>query len=214
MPFTHTPEGATEPITVFTADEVEVQKQAAIAEAKEAVRKELEADPNGIAAAARREAEKKAREAEKLAAAKETELAKALEDTGKSAEQLKALQEELKAARAEREQAAADVDGVKADFARKTALIEAGAKPAKVGAVEALLQADGVDLSDGAALAKAMAALKADAPGLFIDGKAGGYHPAGGAKNPPANPGAQSVAEIEAMTPREYEKWRKDNFRR
>ena len=71
MPLTHTPEGATEPITVFTAEEVEAQKQAAIAEAKEAARKELEADPNGIAAAARRDAEKKASEAEKLAAAKE-----------------------------------------------------------------------------------------------------------------------------------------------
>ena len=80
---------------------------------------------------------------------------------------------------------------MKADFARKTALIEAGAKPAKVSAVEAMLKADGVDLADSAAVAKAMAALKADAPGLFSDGKAGGYHPAGGAKNPPANPGAQ-----------------------
>ncbi len=139
MPFTHTPEGATEPITVFTADEVEVEKQAAIAEAKEAARKELEADPNGIAAAARRDAEKKAKEAEKMASEKEAELAKALEDTGKTAEQLKALQEELKAARAEREKAAGDVEGMRSDFARKTALIEAGAKPAKVSAVEAML---------------------------------------------------------------------------
>lgn len=214
MPLTHTPEGATEPITVFTADEVEAQKQAAIAEAKEAARKEWEADPNGIAAAARRDAEKKAREAEKLAAAKEAELAKALEDTGKTAEQLKALQEELKAARAEREKATADVDGVKADFARKTMLIEAGAKPAKVSAVEAMLTADGIDLADSDAVANALAELKTDAPGLFIDGKAGSYQPAGGAKHPPATAGAHSVADIEAMTPREYEKWRKENFRR
>ena len=210
----YTPEGASEAVTVFTADEVEAQKQAALAEGKEAARKEYDADPNGIAAAARREAAKKAREAEKTAAEKEAELARALADTGKSAEQLKALQEELKAARSAQENAAAEVEVTRAEFARKSALIEAGAKPAKVAAVEALLKASGVELADSAAVQAALETLKSDAPGLFSDGKAAAYAPAGGAKHPPASAGPLSVEEVEHLTPRQYEEWRKQTFGR
>ncbi len=212
MPLKYRPEGATDEIEVFTPEEVEAQTRQAAEAAREAARKEMEADPNGVAAQARRAAEARQREAEKTAAAKEAELAKALADTGKSAEELKAIQTQLAEARKEAEQAKGEAELTKADFARKTALIEAGAKPAKVGAVEAMLKADGVDLSDSAAVQKALETMKTEAPGLFVDGKAAGYKPAGGAANPPKTPGVQSVEEVEKMTPREYNEWYAANY--
>lgn len=211
MPYKYTPEGATEEIEVYTAEELEAQRKAAAEqaaqEAREAARKELEADPNGIAAAARRDAEKRLKQAEKEHSARVAELEAALADTSKFAEQLKALQDELKAAREEKEKAAGEVETAKAAFARKTALIEAGAKPASVAKVEALLAADGVDMGDQEAVTKALDALKADAPGLFLDGKTG-YRPNGGSDNPPKHGSHPTPEQVAQMTQAEYEAYR------
>lgn len=207
MPLTYTPEGATEPITVYTAEELAEKEKAAAdkaaADAAEATRKELAADPNGVAAAARRQAEKQVKAAEKTATEAQAKLDAALADTTKSADELRAAQAEATAAKEAAAKAAGDVEAIKTEFAQKTALIEAGAKPASVAKVEALLKADNVDLSDKDAVAKALESLKTDAPGLFINAQAGGYNPSGGSHHGPNTSGI-TYEQAGELSPADY----------
>lgn len=214
MPITIEQDG--QQVEVFTAAELATQTKDAAEKAaadaarttEDRVKAELASDPNGVAAAARRDAEKKVRTAEKEVETAKAELEAALVNTGKSAEEIKALQEQVKTAKAAEAKAAEDVSDVKADFARKTALIEAGAKPVSVAKVEALLKADGIDIADAAAVKTALEQMRTDAPGLFAGTKEAGYNPNRGSSNPPRFDGAPTPEQIEAMTPAEYQAWR------
>ena len=193
-------------VEVFTADDIAAREKAAAdkaaAEARDAARKELEADPNGVAAKARREAEKKQKEAEKTIADLQAQLA----DTSKTGEELKALQQQLADAAKSAETAKGEVETVKAGHARDMALIGAGIKPAEIETAKAMLTAKGVDMADADAVKAGLDTIKAVAPGLFTG--VGSYSPNGGPHNPPKNSGTKTPAEIEAMSPDEYNLWR------
>ena len=198
-----------EEVAAKAADEAKAAAEKATAETTERVRAELASDPNGIAAAARRDAEKKVKVAEKAAADAKAQLEAALADTGKTADEIKAMQEQVKAAKEAEARAAQDVESAKAAFEQKTRLIEAGAKPAAVAKVEALLQADGIDLTNADAVKTAITALKEEAPGLFIDGTPPPYNPSRGSLRPPNTDGDKTPEEVEQMTPAQYEAWRR-----
>ncbi len=207
MPIKYTPEGATEEAEAFTQAELDERVQAAAAKAAEDARKTFEADTNGTAAAARRDAEGKQKLAEKAAKEATAALDAALVDSTKSAEELKKFQVELKEAKDAAKIAGESVESVKADHARKLAIIELGAKPAAVAKVEALLTADGVDLADMEAVGKAIDAIKADAPGLFAgtpDKQQ--YNPNMGAKTPPRREGAVTPDDVLKMSTDEVRK--------
>ena len=207
MPIKYLPDGATEEAEAFTLDEVNERVQSAAAKAAEDARKSFEADTNGAAAAARREAESKQKLAEKAAKEATDKLNAALDDSTKSAEELKKLQAELQEAKGAAKIAAESVESVKADHARKLAIIELGAKPTAVAKVEALLTADGVDLADMEAVGAAIDAIKVDAPGLFAgtpDKQQ--YNPNTGAKTPPRREGAVTPDDVSKMSTDEVRK--------
>jgi hypothetical protein len=176
MPITHKNEDGTE-VELFTADELEEARTAAAAEAATAERERINADPNGTAAAARREAERKLKDANKDLTDLRAQLAKA----GKTAEEIVTLKAQVADALTARDSAVESIESVKAEYQRDLALIGAGIKPERLPHFKATLKAGEIDPSDTEAVAAAIATAQAESPGWFT--AQGASSPA-----PPATP--------------------------
>jgi murein L,D-transpeptidase YcbB/YkuD len=207
MPIKIKQEGSETEIEVYTAEELESQRQeAAVAAAKEAAERtkaEIAADPNSAFAIARRDAEKKAKDSDKEVKRLQDELAK----SGQTAEQVTVLQQQLVEANKAKAEADSKAEALTAQHAADLKLLESGVQPGKLAQFKALLSATGVDQADAAAVQAAIASIKADAPGLFVDGGKG-YVPSLGANNPPKTDGQPTPDEVAAMSPEQYKAWR------
>ncbi|MHB0938992.1 MAG: hypothetical protein ACYC6A_21575 [Armatimonadota bacterium] len=194
-------------VTVYTAEELAAEKaaveKAAAEKAAEETRRALEADPNGQAAKARREAEGKLKAAEKE---KDTLLAQ-LTEAGKTAEQLKEVGEKLAAATKDAEDAKKAITDVQATHQRDLQLIGDGVQAGKLAELKAVLGVRGVDVNDAAAVTVALPALKTEMPGLFGEVKAPPYNPNPGPTNPPTKTGEPTPEELEAMTPEQFHQY-------
>jgi TolA-binding protein len=193
-------------IDAFTPDEVEAERQRAreeaAREAETRVRAEVEADPNGVAARARKDAERKQKEAEKQV----TSLREQLETAGKTAEELTALQAQLAEAKKAQTDATTSVDAIRTEHARDIAMIGAGVQPGRLANVKTVLTAQGVDVFDEKAVSAALETLRTEAPGWFTGTPQPRppYNPNGGPNNPPRSPGT-SRAELAGIKDfREY----------
>lgn len=189
-------------VTVYTAEDqaaaVAAAEKAAAEKAAEETRKAIEADPNGTAARARRDAESKLKQAEK-------DRDKALEDlqaAGATGEQLKDAGEQLAAATKEIDEAKKATDDLKATHQRDLQIIDQGVKAGKLPELKAVLQARGLDVTNAEAVTAALPELKAEYPGLFGEVKAP-YNPNPGSTNPPGSHDP-TQEELEAMTPEQF----------
>lgn len=195
-------------VEVYTAEELEAQKKeaseaaakTAAEKAAEETRKALEADPNGIAARARRDAETKLKQAEK----EKTDLQAQLTEAGKSAEQIKELNEKLGQAVQAEADAKKSVETVQAQHQRDLALIGEGAQAGKLAELKAVLGVRNIDVNDAAAVTAALPGLKTEMPGLFGEVKTQGYNPSPGSTNPPNTTGQPTAEELEAMSPAQF----------
>jgi len=124
-------------ITVYTAEEI----AAAESTARDAERTRIEADPNGLAAKARKQAEATL----KTTQAEVTRLTEELAKTGQTTEQITALQAQLATAAQEKAAAETAKAATEAQFAYRTKLMtEHGIPPALVADAEALLTLRGI----------------------------------------------------------------------